>query len=177
MGLILKPAYTYAAQVVGIYDGDTLVMNIDLYDNLWKHNEIIRMYGINANELKKSVAKNRGADHVLKGWEDRDVLINGLKLNPDNFPRKVKYHDTAKAIKVALDIDGDGEPDHFEYCQYPTPVDVVIQTIKKEKFGRMLGIIHKDGVNLNEMMRDQIGGVEFYDQKIWPANTPIIPPV
>lgn len=67
---------------------------------------------------------------------------------------------------------------------FPSPVWVVIQTVKDDsgKFGRLLGIIHKpsgDGetsTNLNEVLRDVIGGVEFYDEKEYPADHPIRPP-
>lgn len=78
-------------------------------------------------------------------------MITALGLDPADFPRRFRYH------------------------QLADPVYVVIETIKDAsiKFGRFLGIIHKVGRNLNEEMRDIIGGVKFYDGNVWPANTPI----
>lgn len=148
------PAYRYGAIVKAIYDGDTIISDIDLFDHIWKQDEIIRLYGINCQEIKRSRSKGITADDVQVGYDHRDELIRFLGLDPSDFPRKVKYHELAE------------------------PVYVVIETIKDKggKFGRLLGIIHKDGRNINEEMRDVIGGVEFYDGKQWPADTPINAP-
>jgi len=118
---ITRPAYRYGALVTAIYDADTIICDIDVFDHMWKKDEIIRLYGINAQEIKRSKAKGIDAADVQDGYDQRDELIGG-------------------------------------------------------KFGRLLGIVHKDGVNLNEHMRDTIGGVEFYDGKVYTADTPIRPP-
>jgi len=175
---ITRPAYRYGALVTAIYDADTIICDIDVFDHMWKKDEIIRLYGINAQEIKRSKAKGIDAADVQDGYDQRDELIEALGLDPDNYPRKVKYHDVSSKILQALDLDGDGEPDDFLYRELPTPVWVVLETIKDDsgKFGRLLGIVHKDGVNLNEHMRDTIGGVEFYDGKVYTADTPIRPP-
>ena len=175
---VIRPGYRYGALVTAIYDADTIICDIDVFNHMWKKDEIIRLYGINAQEIKRSKAKGIDARDVQDGYDQRDVLIEALGLDPASYPRKVKYHDVSKNILAGLDLDGDGEPDVFEYRELPAPVWVVIETIKDDsgKFGRLLGIIHKDGVNLNETLRDVIGGVEFYDGKTHPADTPIRPP-
>lgn len=151
---VTRPGYRYGALVTAIYDADTVICDIDVFNHMWKKDEIIRLYGINAQEIKRSTAKGIDAADVQVGYDHRDTLIEALGLNPSNFPRKVKYH--------KLDV----------------PVWVVIETIKDDsgKFGRLLGIVHKDGVNVNETLRDAIGGVEFYDGKTYPADTTIRPP-
>jgi len=151
---IKTPAYCYGFRITAIYDADTLVGDLDMYDHVWKRDEIIRLYGINSMEIRRSKAKGIGAKEVAQGYDHRDALIRFLGLDPSNFERKARYH--------PLD----------------EPVWVVVQTIKDRsgKFGRLLGIIHKDGVNVNEAMRDVIGSVEFYDGKSHPADTPIAPP-
>lgn len=151
---ITKPAYRYGFMVTAIYDGDTIIGNLDMYDHVWKDDENIRLYGINCQEIKRSKKKGIDADDVQVGFDQRDTLISFLGLDPADFPRKVKYHPVAE------------------------PVWVVMETIqdKSGKFGRLLGIVHKDGKNLNEHMRDIIGGVEFYDGKDWPSDTAIVPP-
>lgn len=177
--LITKPCYRYTALITAIYDADTFVCEIDWGKGQWTKGEVVRMYGINAQEIKRSKAKGIGDAEVEDGFDDRDDLLEVLGLDPSNFPRKVKYQDVSSKILTALDLDGDGEPDVFEYREFATPVEVIIETVlDKEKFGRMLGIIHRpsDGLNINEYMRDIIGGVEFYDGKTYPADYPIRPP-
>lgn len=151
---VTSPAYRYGFNITAIYDADTIKGNLDMYDGIWQSDEIIRLYGINAQEIKRSKAKGIDSDDVQVGYDQRDIFIRALGLDPANFDRKVRYH------KLAV------------------PVYVVMETVKDRsgKFGRLLGIVHKNGVNVNEIMRDVIGGVEFYDGKDWPANTPIIPP-
>ena len=151
---VLRPAYRYTMKITAVYDADTIKGDIDLFDSFWKHNEIIRLYGINAQEIRRSKAKGIGDAEVAQGYDQRDYLLTLLGVDPAAIPRKVAYH------------------------TLPRPVWVVIETIKDEsgKFGRLLGIIHRAGENLNEEMRDRIGGVEFYDGQTWPADTPIVPP-
>jgi len=175
---VFNPAYRYGALVTAIYDGDTIICDIDTFAHMWKKDEIIRLYGINAQEIKRSKSRGIDSDDVQHGYDQRDVLIKSLGLDPENYPRKVKYHEVSTSILEALDLDGDGEPDDFDYRILPSPVWVVIETVqdKSGKFGRLLGIIHKDGVNLNEAMRDVIGGVEFYDGKTYPSDYPISSP-
>lgn len=177
-GPITSPAYCYGALVTAIYDGDTIICDIDTFAHMWKKDEIIRLYGINAQEIRRSKSKGIDAADVQIGYDHRDVLIASLGLEPSNYPRKVKYHEVSQSIIEALDLDGDGEPDDFDYRVFPAPVWVVIETIKDDsgKFGRLLGILHKDGKNLNEGLRDVIGGVEFYDGKTYPPDTAIVPP-
>lgn len=152
----ITPAYRYGALITAIYDADTILCDIDTFDRMWKRDEKIRLYGINANEIKRSVSKGHGDAHVKTGYDHRDLLIETLGLDPSDFPRKVIYHELAESVWV------------------------VIETIKDDsgKFGRLLGIIHtEDGVNVNEVLRDAIGGVEFYDGKDYPADHPIRPPI
>lgn len=175
---VTRPGYRYGALITAIYDADTIICDIDVFDHMWKKDEIIRLYGINAQEIKRSKSKGIDADDVQVGYDHRDHLIELLGLDPDDYPRKVKYHDVSKSIIEGLDLDGDGEPDDFDYRVLPAPVWVIIETIKDDsgKFGRLLGIVHHGGVNLNESLRDVIGGVEFYDGKTYPADYPIRPP-
>jgi hypothetical protein len=152
---ITRPAYRYGFLIRAIYDADTILGDLDMFDHVWKANEKIRLYGINAQEIKRSKSKGIDADDVEVGYDHRDEFIHLLGLDPADYPRRVRYH------------------------ELKTPVWVIIETIKDDsgKFGRLLGIIHKDGVNLNEAMRDVIGGVEFYDGKTYPPDYPINPPL
>ena len=150
---ITSAGWTYQAKVTAIYDADTIMLDIDLFDHFWAHDRIIRLYGINAMEIKKSRSKGIDADDVELGFQRRDELMTALGIDPLLYPHKVKYHKLSE------------------------PVPVIIQTVKdtRGKFGRYLGIIHKDGININEVMRDHIGGCEFYDGKHYPPDYPIRP--
>ena len=44
--------YTYKANVTAVYDGDTCTVDIDLGLHTWVRNEKIRLYGINAPEIR-----------------------------------------------------------------------------------------------------------------------------
>jgi hypothetical protein len=43
--------YHYKAVVVGIYDGNIMVLNIDLGVNMWLRNEAVSLFGVNAPRL------------------------------------------------------------------------------------------------------------------------------
>lgn len=146
--------YVYGAEVIAIYDADTWLVKIDLGMGMSKEKTVIRLYGVDAREIKRSKSKGYGDDHVEAGFDDRDFMISELGLDPQDFPRKVKYHE--------LD----------------TPIRIVLATIRDEggKFGRLLGVAYKNNVNLNERLRDRLGEVQFYDQKTYPPGHPIIPP-
>jgi len=65
----------YKAKVESVYDGDTVRVNIDLGLKTWIKDEPVRLYGINAPEL-------RGTERP-KGLESRDrlrELIDGKEI-------------------------------------------------------------------------------------------------
>jgi micrococcal nuclease len=45
--------YEYRAKVVRVIDGDTIDFDIDLGFSTWQHTERVRLYGIDAPEVKK----------------------------------------------------------------------------------------------------------------------------
>lgn len=58
----MQPNYQYAAQLIRVVDGDTLVVNVDLGFDQWFHNCRIRLLGINAPEL------NTKEGQAAKAW-------------------------------------------------------------------------------------------------------------
>jgi micrococcal nuclease len=46
--------YHYKARVVDVYDGDTCTVDIDLGLSTWIHGEKLRLYRINAPEVKNA---------------------------------------------------------------------------------------------------------------------------
>lgn len=76
-----EPAYTYRATVTGVYDGDTITVDLDLGLNTWLHSQTIRLARINAAELKGS--------NKLKGQAARDWLRRRL-LNQSIIVQTIK---------------------------------------------------------------------------------------
>ena len=111
--------YWYRAKLVRIVDGDTVRLDIDLGANHWIHNESVRLYGIDAPEV-------RGDDKEL-GRESAEYLA----------------------------------------CLLPQPGgDLIIRTHKDKRcsFGRLLGQLYVDGVDVNQRMIDE-GYAVAYPQK------------
>ncbi|MCG7868176.1 MAG: thermonuclease family protein [Candidatus Thiodiazotropha taylori] len=63
---MVVPGYTYRAVITDVYDGDTVTADIDLGLSTWVHGEKLRLYRINAPEV-------RGAERTV-GLESRDWL-------------------------------------------------------------------------------------------------------
>ena len=73
--------YHYTANVIAVYDGDTITVDIDLGLHTWATGEKIRLNRINAPEM-------RGADKP-KGTLSRDFL-RGLILNKEIILETIK---------------------------------------------------------------------------------------
>ena len=72
--------YHYAANVISVYDGDTITVDIDLGMNLWKKGESLRLWRINTPEVK-GVSRTEGLkvrDHVRSLVEGRQVLLRTI---------------------------------------------------------------------------------------------------
>lgn len=72
---IITPPYIYRAQVVSVYDGDTITVNIDLGFGVWLYKQKIRLYGINTPEV-------RGEERE-EGLVSRDALRAMLPTGKD----------------------------------------------------------------------------------------------
>jgi len=68
---LIEPFYTYKAEFVDNYDGDTVTMDIDLGLNVWVRDQKLRLYGIDTPEL-------RGSDREF-GLEVRDYVKSRLE--------------------------------------------------------------------------------------------------
>ncbi len=64
--------YTYAAEIVRVIDGDTVVADIDLGFNTWRHNEHLRLFEIETPE--------RGADGYDQAAEGLRTRIDGQSV-------------------------------------------------------------------------------------------------
>jgi micrococcal nuclease len=46
------PAYTYRAEIVSVYDGDTVTVDIDCGFDIWRMGVKLRLYGIDTPEIR-----------------------------------------------------------------------------------------------------------------------------
>lgn len=73
--------YSYKAIVTGVYDGDSVTMDIDLGLGVWKKSQKIRLSGINTKEIRGSereeglIAKARVVDLLL----NKEVVVETQK--------------------------------------------------------------------------------------------------
>lgn len=100
-------SHTYDMKLNGVVDGDTVLADIELGLGVTLKNEVVRLYGIDAPEIK--------------GGEKE----TGVKVK--NFVEKTL--ESSKRITVKIDPQWG-----------------------KEKYGRRLGVIYAQGVNLNESL-------------------------
>ena len=108
--------FQYIAHVTKVYDGDTITCDIDCGLSIVLKQQKIRLYGINAPEVK-------GIEKIEKGGlKARDALADKI-LNKT----------------------------------------IILHTIKdkKGKYGRYLGIVYLDDVNINQWLVDN-GYAEIY---------------
>jgi len=94
--------YTYTAYVIDVYDGDSIAVDIDLGFGMIMINKKIRLYDINAPEIRGDQrergllskewlsSKIEGETIILKTYKDKtgkyggylaDVYLNGENLN------------------------------------------------------------------------------------------------
>lgn len=79
--------YRYRALITSVYDGDTVTANIDLGFGIWMQSQKIRLYGINAPELK-GATKEQGLlarDFLAELVRGKEVALESIK------DRKGKY--------------------------------------------------------------------------------------
>ena len=67
----MKDLYYYKAFVTGVYDGDSITVDIDLGLNIWTHAQKIRLANINTPELR---GDEREAGLISRDWLRNKIL-------------------------------------------------------------------------------------------------------
>ncbi len=67
--------FEYNAIITSVYDADTLTADIDLGMGVWNHGVKLRLYGINAWEVRRNKAKGIDEIHVAKGKAGRFEVL------------------------------------------------------------------------------------------------------
>jgi len=84
-----RDMYTYKAHVVSVYDGDTVTVDIDLGFDVHLRGLKVRLYGINAPELKGST-RSQGLisrDALRSRVLDKDITIKTLEDRQEKYGR------------------------------------------------------------------------------------------
>lgn len=84
---MIKQQYLYDAMVTGVYDGDTVTVDIDLGLRVWVRGEKLRLHRINAPELRGS-ERPRGL--VSRDWL-RERVLNQCVVIESIRDKKGKY--------------------------------------------------------------------------------------
>ncbi len=81
--------YHYRAVVQAVYDGDTCTVDIDLGLRTWIRGEKIRLYGINAPELRgaEREAGLRARDFLRSLIDGKEVFIQTAKDKKEKYGR------------------------------------------------------------------------------------------
>jgi micrococcal nuclease len=81
--------YHYRARVRSVYDGDTCTLDIDLGLGIWVQGEKVRLYRIDAPEVRGSEreAGLQSRDFLRETIDGRDVLIETIKDTKGKYGR------------------------------------------------------------------------------------------
>lgn len=81
--------YIYKAFVVGVYDGDTCTINIDLGLHTWIHGEKIRLARIDAPEIRGPERPQGLAsrDHLKQLVLNRQIILETIKDVKEKYGR------------------------------------------------------------------------------------------
>lgn len=113
--------YHYKAIVTKVYDGDTITVDIDLGLGVWRRGEKLRLYGLNAPEVRGS---EREAGLRARHWLreillERRVYVSTIKDRTGKYGRLlayVYYYDrVGKEHCVNVDIVDAGHAEPVEY--------------------------------------------------------------
>jgi micrococcal nuclease len=83
--------YEYRATLVSVYDADTIRFDIDLGFKIWMSNQIVRLYGINAWEVRGDererglAAKEATLDQFTE--HGNDIILKTIKDNTGKYGR------------------------------------------------------------------------------------------
>ncbi len=108
--------HTYRAHVISVYDGDTITCDIDLGLGVWCRGEKIRLFGINAPEVRGEERPEglSARDYLRALIEGQDITVQTIK------DRKGKYGRYLGIIFLGQDnindrLVDDGYAVHAEY--------------------------------------------------------------
>ncbi len=93
--------YHYRAVVQSVYDGDTCTVDIDLGLSVWVRKEKLRLYGINAPEMRgaEKEAGKKSRDFLRQQIDGKEIFIQTIKDKKGKYGRYL--------ANIWLEKDGD----------------------------------------------------------------------
>jgi micrococcal nuclease len=84
--------YIYRANVIDVYDADTVIADVDLGFYVWIHRQEFRLHGIDAPEVTGSekVEGDKAREFLRSKIIGKEVIIQSI-LNRNEQERKEKY--------------------------------------------------------------------------------------
>ncbi|VAX08697.1 hypothetical protein MNBD_GAMMA25-900 [hydrothermal vent metagenome] len=114
--------YSYRAKVRSVYDGDTIRVDVDLGMKTSINNEPIRLYRINAPELRGSDAekeKGRAArDYLRQRLDGKEIYLKTLKDKRGKYGRYIAdiwLEDNGQWININDEIVSAGHAVYKDY--------------------------------------------------------------
>ncbi len=84
-----QPLYHYKAVIKSVYDGDTCKADIDLGLHVWITGETLRLYGINAPEVRGEERPQGivSRDYLRALILDREILVETIRDSKGKYGR------------------------------------------------------------------------------------------
>jgi len=81
--------FQYRARIVAVYDGDSVTADIDLGFNTWRHGEKLRLFGIDAPEMRgaNKPAATLSRDRLRRRILGKDVMVCSIKDKTGKYGR------------------------------------------------------------------------------------------
>ena len=105
--------YQYKAIITDVYDGDTVTADIDLGFDIWRRNERLRLFGIDAPEVRGEEREQGllARDALRERLVGREVTICTIKDKTGKYGRYlVRIFDKGRLINLWLVRVGHAEP-------------------------------------------------------------------
>ena len=81
--------YYYKANVIKVYDGDTITVDIDLGIGIWLRKQSIRLYGIDAPEVRGSekIEGKKSRDWLREKILGKEIILKTIKDKTGKYGR------------------------------------------------------------------------------------------
>jgi micrococcal nuclease len=95
--------YIYRANVIDVYDGDTITADVDLGFYVWLHKQEFRLHGVNAPEVTgdEKAEGDRSRDFLKSKILGKQIIIQSIRN-----PREAEHKEKSGEFLAILWLDG-----------------------------------------------------------------------